>query len=174
MAISAVQARNIQEAVQFADVIGLPLDVFVTIQWSKASRGERVQVRLLRLFERLYQWLFRRGLTLVYVYVHEIGTLRKMHTHFIIHLPPPMRGEFESMIPGWLDSNPCKGFIEAKPVSDMEGLLGYLLKATDPKVAKDLGIVMSTWQGLVIGKRCGTSENIGRKARQLHRSVVVS
>lgn len=72
------------------------------------------------------------------------------------------------MIPAWLDSKPCKGFIEAKPVTDMEGLLGYLLKGTDPKVAKALGIVMSTWQGLVIGKRCGTSENIGRKARQAH------
>src|ERR1700722_13741189 len=122
MAISAVQARNIQEAVQFATIIGLPLNVFVTIQWSKATPGERVQVRLLRLFERLYQWLFRRGLTLVYVYVHEIGTLRTMPTHLVVHLPAPLREEFESIIPAWLDSNPGKGFIEVKPVSNIDGL----------------------------------------------------
>jgi hypothetical protein len=64
----------------------------------------------------------------VYVYVHEIGTLRKIHTHFVIHLPPPLRREFESMIPAWLDSEPCRGFIEVKPVTNMEGLLGYLLR----------------------------------------------
>jgi hypothetical protein len=163
--LSAGQARNLLEAVLFASLIKLPLDWFVTIQWSKAAPGGRPQDRLLRFFERAYQWLFRRQVTLAYLYVHEIGALGGLHTHVMIHMPRSLRKECERMMPQWLDSPACEGFIKAKPVEDRDGLTEYFLKGTEAEAAKTLGILRCTDEGKIQGKRCGTSENIGHKAR---------
>jgi hypothetical protein len=165
VSISALQARNLIEAVAFAPVVKLPLNVFVTIQWSKAAPGDRVQIRLLRFVERAYQWFFRRKVALAYVYVHEVGTLGEGNTHLMIHVPESIRRQFQRMIPQWLDSQPRRGFIDVQPAYDAKRLAGYFLKGTNTTVAKGLGILQSSDQGRIRGKRCGTSENIGRKAR---------
>jgi hypothetical protein len=165
LSISAQHARNIREAVPFASVIKLPLDWFVTIQWSRATSGGRPQDRLLRFFERAYQWLFRRNLKLAYVDVHEIGSLRGLHTHVMLHMPIRFRKEFERMIPQWIDSPSCDGLIEVKPVEDRDRLVDYFLKGTEREAARALGILRCSDEGKIRGKRCGTSENIGRKAR---------
>jgi hypothetical protein len=83
----------------------------------------------------------------------------------MVHIPPPLRRDFEKMIPQWLDSISHEGLIEVKPVEDRDGLTEYFLKGTEAKAAKTLGILRCSDQGKIQGKRCGTSENIGRKAR---------
>jgi hypothetical protein len=143
----------------------LPLDLFVTIQWSKVSYGGRVQERLGRLCERLYQWLLRRGVALTHVYVHEVGSLREINTHIMVHVPRSVRREFEKMIPQWLDSPACEGLVDVREVNDHDGLTGHFLKGMEREAARALGILRCLDQGKIRGKRCGTSENIGRKAR---------
>jgi hypothetical protein len=156
--ISERQARNVLEAVAFASLTKLPLDVFITIQWSKATPGGRPQDRLLRFFERVYQWLFRRNLTLAYVYVHEIGALGKPNSHIMIHVPASFQREFERMIPQWLDSPSCEGFIEVKPVQYRNGLVEYFLKGTEVEAAKSLGILRCSIRG-----RFGVNDAAHRK-----------
>lgn len=41
----------------------------------------------------------------------------------------------------------------------------YLLKGADENAAKAFDLVRLENGGLVIGKRCGTSQNVGAKAR---------
>ena len=43
--------------------------------------------------------------------------------------------------------------------------LGYLLKGIDPDAPAAASLARLKPGGRVIGKRCGTSQNIGRKAR---------
>jgi len=47
----------------------------------------------------------------------------------------------------------------------LEAALAYLLKGASPEVALQFGLERLQPGGRVIGKRCGTSQNIGAKAR---------
>jgi len=49
---------------------------------------------------------------------------------------------------------------------NLEVALGYVLKGADPKAASQFGLERLEHGGRVIGKRCGTSQNIGAKARK--------
>ena len=85
---------------------------------------------------------------------------------------------------GWLrriTGQPYRGrVIHSKPIGGRLGLesrapdlhainldaaLTYLLKGASPQAASQFGLERLEPGGLVIGKRCGTSQNIGRAAR---------
>src|SRR5580704_2927006 len=79
--ISTSQAQNLKQAIEFASRINFPLNQFLTIQWSCADPGGNPLERFKRFFDRAREWLRRRGVALAYVYVHEHGDVKKVHSH---------------------------------------------------------------------------------------------
>ena len=57
-----------------------------------------------------------------------------------------------------------------KPASrvaiNADAVLTYLLKGVNDDVAQEVGLVRLEAGGRITGKRCGTSQNIGAKARK--------
>jgi len=117
------------------------------------------------MLDRAREWLRRRGLELTYIYVHERGDLGLLHSHIMIHVSGEHWFAFDSMLCQWMDSERQQGLIESKPVYDEQGLMRYLLKGVEPSGwSRSWGIATSD-EGVIQGKRCGTSENIGTAAR---------
>ncbi len=86
---------------------------------------------------------------------------------------------------GWLRRITGKPYrarvIHSKPIGGRLGLeagnpelhsinlavaLGYVLKGADAKAARKFGLTRLEAGGRIIGKRCGTSQNIGATARK--------
>jgi hypothetical protein len=159
------QAQNLIEAIGFARRIGLPLNEFITIQWSRADPGADPVARLKTMLDRAREWFRRRDLELTYIYVHEHGDLGLLHSHIMIHLPGEHWPAFDSMVCQWMDSECHEHLIETKPVHDELGLIRYLLKGVEPSGWSRSWGIQTQDQGVIQGKRCGTSENIGAAAR---------
>jgi hypothetical protein len=50
---------------------------------------------------------------------------------------------------------------------NLDVALSYVLKGASPDAAMLFGLVRTEPGGRIVGKRCGTSQNIGAKARKL-------
>ncbi len=173
--ISAAQVENLVQAAGFAALIGLPLNRHLTILWKQANCIGRVQDIQGRFIERLRKWLEYRGVVPAFVWVVERGRENGLHSHIVVHVPAAHREAFRQMLPRWID-----GDVDAKTVkltsvryrvgdgylSAVKGLLRYLLKGAARRSTNQLGITHRP-QGLVMGKRAGTSQNLGPLARGL-------
>ena len=103
-----------------------------------------------------------------------------MHCHLLFHLPieyrsGPKLAEMEAHLERLINLH-GDGILGAFAVKiviwpDPDGL--YLIKGGGPKVWSLFPSIRKDWragQGVIHGKRCGTTENIGRRARQCRRA----
>ena len=98
-----------------------------------------------------------------------------VHCHLLFHLAHPflavggrlqVEGALERLIDRHGRGNNADHTLKITFPLNPNGL--YLLKGGGPDVWQAFGVPMS-WrkrQGLIVGKRCGTTENIGPAARQ--------
>jgi hypothetical protein len=105
----------------------------------------------------------------------------------LVHVPPALVSEVSRRQRSWLKRITGRPYrpraILSKPIGGLIGLetgnpdlhavnlataLGYLIKGADSEAAERFGIQKLEAGGRVIGKRCGTSQNIGPKARKEH------
>ena len=95
--ITKQQAKNLIAALEFADVIGCPLNVSVDIFWPMFSGFTDEQIRIARCQERLSKWFKRREFQLTMIWVREIGRNGAPHVHMLIFVPPWFmeNGEFQ-------------------------------------------------------------------------------
>jgi hypothetical protein len=166
------------EAVDYARAIGLPLVAHATIHWSGTVAFDDPDGKLFaRVREGLHKWLLRRrivgGLSCVWCRECKAHT-DIVHCHLLFHLPVEYRTsarflQTEAAVfrlvgrhgGGILGEFAVKLTIHPDP----DGL--YLIKGGDRKVWEPFKI-RKEWrksQGVIQGKRCGTTENIGRTAR---------
>jgi hypothetical protein len=184
--INMRQAENIIDAVEFAKLIGLPLVAHLTIHWAYADIGDDPDGKLLaKLREGLDKWLGRRGIVFAAAWARERqskGHSEVVHCHMLFHLPLEYRigmklREVEAAIyrlinkhgrrdprkhgHGYWAHEVIKLVIHAYPDGK------YLIKGGGPQIWKRFGLSKKhrRWQGLIHGKRCGTTENIGPAAR---------
>jgi hypothetical protein len=176
--LSLDQATNIVEAVDHARAIGLPLVAHATIHWSGTVAFDDPSGKLFaKVREGLHKWLLRRsiagGLTCVWCRGCKAHT-DIVHCHLLFHLSVEYRTgarflQTEAALyrlvgrhgDGVLGEFAVKIIVHPDP----DGL--YLIKAGDRKVWDHFNI-KKEWrksQGIIHGKRCGTTENIGRAAR---------
>lgn len=96
------------------------------------------------------------------------GLPHNVHVHWAVHLPAERVHDFGMRIYQWLDrfcGTPCEaGAVKITNITRPKGLRGYVLTGTEKKWASRYGAAHEA-QGLIIGKRCGTSVNLGRSAR---------
>jgi len=181
--IAGNQADKIWAAAFHADQVGKPLHAFLTIHWDNQGGDGTVQERNSHLLICARRWLGRRNEDLACVWVIERGTVSGLHAHNLIHVPRRLLAGFTGMLPRWTgipalpkDQWPDMkrkqhvlgygqdGIWQLMRVYDHGvGLRRYLLKGASDRWHR-LGIRHED-QGMVVGKRCGSSNNLGPTAR---------
>ncbi len=185
--LTGPQVANVIAAAEFALQIGLPLNRMITVHWQAAGLPlERMAWATGKLLDLASKTFSRRGGRTAWIFVHEGGEKKGGHCHILIHVPADALDALVRLQKRWLKAVTGKpyraGVIKGKPIGGRKGLersnpklyvenvnraLSYLVKGTGEDVAKILGMARAEYGGLVIGKRCGTSQNIGQKARRL-------
>jgi hypothetical protein len=166
--VSERQAQNLLDALVFADQMGFPLNMSIDICWSMFLGFTHDSIRIARCQERLSKWCKRRNFPLTMIWVREIGKNGGANVHILMHVPPwLMSTEFKSALERALEPEGGPSHAKAimiKPAYRPLGKLLYSLKGLQPREARQFG-VRASFQGIVEGKRVGTTENIGVVAR---------
>jgi hypothetical protein len=176
--ISVQQAAHIIEAVKFAKSIDRPLVAHLTIHWSGTiAFDDHDGTRFAKVRESLAKVLFRRGIPVAWVWCRECKAHTDIvHCHLLFHLPGAYRSgpkldEMKTHLLRLIDrhgdgvTSDCAVMLVIWP--DPDGL--YLIKGGGPLVWKEFPRIRKDWrtsQGIIHGKRCGTTQNIGPAARR--------
>lgn len=182
------KVSNLHQAAFHAMTVGLPLNRFVTIHWERGGLTDRFHRATGRFLKLAQDWLRVRGHQTAFVWVRENGDRVGEHVHILLHVPPPLARDFSHRQRGWLKA--CgveryrKGVIRSKSVGrnyrhalvgvqagecyagQLARVLGYILKTTDPETRRRLGIKYGARASRMEDKRAGTSQNLGRAARE--------
>lgn len=182
------QVENLRAAVEHAERIGLPLNRMMTVHWEAAGVPLEAMAKATgRLIDLLSKALTRHGSRTAWAWVHEGGDGKGGHCHLLAHVPPALAPLVARRQRSWLRRITGRPYrpraILSRPIGGLLGLdtgnpdlhavnlkaaLGYLTKGVDPEAAVRSNVLKLEPGGRVIGKRCGTSQNIGRKARKEH------
>nr|WP_166180886.1 hypothetical protein [Altererythrobacter segetis] len=185
-ALTAAQIANLKAAERHAAASGLPFTRMLTIHWEAAGVPLQGMARATGRFTGLMaKALARHGSCSAWLWVHENGDWKGGHCHLLAHVPADLVHVFTGLQRGWLrriTGQPYrKRVIHSKPIGGRLGLetgnpdlhainldvaLGYVLKGASPEAASQFSLERLEPGGRVIGKRCGTSQNIGAKARK--------
>ena len=174
--ISVPQATNLIEAVKFAKSIDLPLVAHLTIHWSGTDAWDDPDgTRFAKVREGLAKVLNRRGIPVAWVWCRECKKHTDIvHSHLLFHLPAEYRFgrkldeltvALERLVALHGGGIWSEYAVKLKIWRDPDGL--YLLKGGGPEVWR-LFRIKKKWreaQGVIHGKRCGTSQSIGPAAR---------
>lgn len=182
------QADNMMGALRFAREIGTPLNSHLTIHWGGTGAGDDphgdIFAKFRNLFDKRLQRLgVRGGLTAIWVRERQpnkrTGYLSELvHNHMLFHLPSkydhnPYRNEIIKVIEQLVELV-GNGIYDDRTIAltfpdHPDGI--YLLKGGTSTVRK-LHNVPKLWcslrgEGVIEGKRCGTTQNIGPANRAL-------
>lgn len=142
-----------------------------------------------RFTDLLTKALARHGSGTAWLWTHENvpgnGHDKGGHCHLLAHVPPDLVPVVTALQRGWLRRITAQPYrarvIHSKPIGgrlgletgnpdlhavNLEAALAYVLKGASPEAASQFGLERLEPGGRVIGKRCGTSQNIGAKARK--------
>lgn len=185
-ALTVSQVRNLIAATHHAHVIGLPFNRMITIHWEAAGVAlEGMAKATGRFTDLLAKALRRHGAATAWLWVHENGDGKGGHCHMLAHVPASLVPVVSRLQKGWLGTitgRPYrKGVILSRPIGgrlgletgnpalhahNLEVVLSYVLKGADAAAAEKFNLPRREPCGCIIGKRCGTSQNIGPKARE--------
>jgi hypothetical protein len=155
-------------------VIGLPLNLFVTINFQLTGCSDEAVSSTFRrlLAERFAPWL-RRTLSArltcppTYVWTLEAAN-SQMALHWLVHVPPRAQPAFKRALSQWLDGlvgDLEAGAVDVRRLYNLIRARRYALKGINPVWAPNFG-VRPVCQGKVYGKRSGFSRNLGPAARK--------
>jgi hypothetical protein len=182
---------NLTAAAAHALAIGLPFTRFITVHWESAGIALADMAGATgRFLDLLTKALARHGARTAWLWVHENGEGKGGHVHILAHVPAGLAPIVSRLQRRWLRSitgQPYRArLIHSKPIGGRLGLeignpdlyavnltaaLDYVLKGAAPEIAAQVGMARLEPGGRVIGKRCGTSQNIGPKTRSNGRAL---
>lgn len=183
-ALRSKDCGNLLLAAEHAIRIGKPLNRMLTVHFDAAGIADPVKAtgQLLKL---MGDWLRCNNTAITAVWVREAGSTKGEHVHILLSVPPPIVRSFTRMQRGWFNkigaawkqgvymSRPIGGshnvaFSEASTSLYQQALTGalhYLLKGADERARSAYCISKRGDGGELWGKRCSSTENIGRTAR---------
>lgn len=184
-ALTAAQVANLRAAERHAEKIGLPFTRMISIHWEGAGVPLAGMTKATgRFTDLMAKALARHGSGAAWIWTHENGDGKGGHCHLLAHVPADLVSVLTGLQRGWLRRITGKPYrarvIHSKPIGGRLGLeaahpalhavnlavaLAYVLKGANPEAASQFGLERLEPGGRVIGKRCGTSQNIGAKAR---------
>lgn len=189
-ALTVAQVANLIAAERHAQAIGLPFTRMVTIHWQAAGVPLAGMAKATgRFLDLMSKALARHGSPTAWIWTHENAATKGQdkggHCHVLAHVPAHLVTVVANLQRGWLrriTGQPYRArVILSKPIGGRLGLetgnpqlhainlevaFGYLLKGASQEAAAQFGLERLEPGGRVIGKRCGTSQNIGAKARK--------
>ena len=185
-ALTASHLANLTGAEAHARKIGLPFTRMLTIHWEAAGVPLAGMVKATgRFTDLLAKALARHGSPTAWLWTHEAGHGKGGHCHLLAHVPAALVPRVAGLQRGWLrrvTGQPYRArVIHSKPIGGRLGLeagnpdlhaanldaaLAYILKGASPEAGRQFTLKRLEPGGRVIGKRCGTSQNIGAKARK--------
>lgn len=171
------QACLLADATMMAAHIGLPLNRHITVHWAAAGiADDRAAMATTAFLKYLRDWLGGRT---AYVWVRENGDRKGTHLHILAHIPPRRRMS-GARSRRWLEriaGQPYRpGTIMTRCIAgrrapdgpvyaaNLRAALDYIRKGAYRDAAEIIGIDHEGG-GRIIGKRCGTSRNIGIGAK---------
>lgn len=180
------QIANLKAAERHAQEIGLPFTRMITIHWEAAGVPASGMAKATgRFLDLLSKALARHGSKTAWLWVHESGHGKGGHCHILVHVPAELVAKITRLQRGWLRiitlrtyrarviySAPIGGRLaleRSNPdlhLANCKAALAYVLKGASPGAALAFNLDRLEPGGLIIGKRCGTSQNIGRRSRQ--------
>lgn len=190
-ALTAAQIGNLKAAERHAEKVGLPFTRMISIHWQAAGVPLAGMARATgRFTDLMAKALARHGRGTAWLWTHENvpgnGHDKGGHCHLLAHVPADLVPVITALQRGWLrriTGHPYKaGVIYSKPIGGRLGLevgnpdlhavnlevaLAYVLKGASPEAVSQFGLERLQPGGRIVGKRCGTSQNIGAKARTL-------
>ncbi len=189
-ALSTAHVANLTAATAHANAIGLPFTRMVTIHWEAAGVPLAGMAKATgRFTDLMVKALARQGARTAWLWVHENGDRKGGHCHLLAHVPAALVSRLTGLQKGWLRRITGKTYrarvIHSKPIGgrlgleagnpdlhaiNLEAALSYVLKGASAAAAQ-FNLERLEPGGRVIGKRCGTSQNIGAKARDLINSA---
>tara|TARA_R110000868_G_scaffold129385_8_gene338188 strand:+ start:14819 stop:15613 length:795 start_codon:yes stop_codon:yes gene_type:complete len=185
IALTAAQVAHLRAAERHSKAIGAPFTRMVTIHWEAAGVPLTGMARATgRFTDLLTKALARHGSGTAWLWTHENGDGKGGHCHLLAHIPADLVTVITGLQRGWLrriTGNPYRPrVIRSRPIGgwlgleisnpqlhavNLEAALAYILKAANREAASQFALDKLQPGGRVIGKRCGTSQNIGAKAR---------
>lgn len=187
-ALTSEQVGNLFAASEHANLIGLQFNRMVTVHWQAAGVPlEAMAAATGRFTDLLTKAMARHGCRTAWAWVHEGGEGKGGHCHLLCHVPPALTGLLARRQRGWLKTITGRPYrarvLLSRSIGGRKGLeignpglhainlsaaLAYLAKGAAPEAAEQYHLTRLESGGRVIGKRAGTSQNIGRKARKQH------
>ena len=186
-ALRLSEVRNIIAAGVFTAKEHRALNRHTTVHFDAAGIADPVAA--LRAYMKLARdWLRTQGAPFSYIWVRESGEEKGEHAHILMHVPARLAVKFARRERGWrkrIGAKPARGAFLSTAIgrsyrhaevgsqygqaySDaLAGMIGYLVKGAELHAVKALGLNRVEPGGELWGKRSGTSENIGRSARQI-------
>ena len=185
-ALTVAQIGNLKAAERHAVKIGLPFNRMISIHWEGAGVPLASMAKATgRFTDLMAKALARHGSSTAWLWTHENGEGKGGHCHMLAHVPADLVSRLTALQRGRLrriTGQPYRArVIYSKPIGGRLGLettnpelhgvnlevaLAYVLKGASPEAASQFGLGRLEPGGRVIGKRCGTSQNIGVKARK--------
>lgn len=169
------------EAADHAARLGLPFNRHWTVHYEKAGIAEADATRFIgKLLKLLGDFARARNAQRAAIWAREGGPSKGGHVHILLHIPAALRLTGKTRL--WVR---LAGGTAKQGVSFIRSVAGnvaaaesqsehywhnaevvrcYLLKGADELAGKALGLEVSD-QGIVVGKRSGTTQNIGKAAR---------
>ncbi|WP_138921336.1 hypothetical protein [Novosphingobium pentaromativorans] len=184
--LTIAQIGNLKAAERHAEKIGLPFTRMISIHWEGAGVPLAGMAKATyRFTDLLTKALARHGSRTAWLWTHENGDGKGGHCHLLAHVPADLVPVVMALQRGWLrriTGQPYRArVIHSKPIGgrlgldagnpdlhavNLEAALAYVLKGASPEAASQFGLERLEPGGRIIGKRCGTSQNIGAKARK--------
>ena len=170
--LTRAQCRNLIASAMTAMEIGRAFNRFITVHWESAGIADSEAMTATTAFlKALREWA---GAT-AYIWTRENGDGKGSHLHILAHIPAGKhwRGALSRR---WLER--ITGKLYRRDViltrrivgagqpdgalyrANLGTVLAYVLKGANPDAAAALGFAHESG-GRIIGKRCGTSRNIG-------------
>jgi len=187
-ALTLAQAENLKAAAVHAKLIGLPMNRMITLHWQSAGISLAGMAKATgRYLDYLSKALARHNARTAWLWTHENCDAENKggHAHLLVHVRPDLVPKIANLQKRWLrriTGQPYRtGVVHSVPIGGRLGLergnpelhavnletaLSYVLKGADAAAAAQLALARLEPGGMVIGKRCGTSQNIAGKARQ--------
>ena len=187
MQISSSATYGLVEAQAFAREVGMPFNRFITISWFKADIDDEQAPGVIAHFLKMAGgWLRSQHGQLAWLYVRECDPRSAIgsHVHILAHVPPRLATSFGRRTRGWIvgatGKRYVKGTIKSRAVGrssmtfennldayvvNLAQVMAYVLKGAAPEARRVLNLPGPFRPGPVVGKRVGTSQNIGKAAR---------
>ncbi len=176
------QCEGLIAAADFAERTGLAFNRHWTVHYESAGVAEiDAPVFIGNLLKLVRDYATRKLGVFTAVWVRENGEGKGGHVHILMHLPPgrTLRGRTSKWVRLAGGTSRAKvskvvsiggAMISADMRSEhyrhnLATVLAYVLKGADREAGEAIALPRSGEGGLIIGKRCGWSQNIGESAR---------